>query len=324
MGASLEIIGTESLGVRGLSCLITSGERRIVIDPGVALGYLRYGLLPHPLQVVEGERVRQKIIKALTMATDVVFSHFHGDHIPLREANPYQLAIRHLPVNFQNICCWSKATDSPGKQMKQRAQDLKELSGPNFHVAEGRSIGPMTFSRAMPHGVSKSSKGSTVMMTYINLGDKAFLHASDIQLLDAATIDLIIALQPDIVLAAGPPLYLKALPDKLRNTAWENGLHLAQNVETLILDHHLMRDHQGPAWLEDLSAKVGRQVYCAADFMGRNRLLFEAARVELYESMPIPARWHEEYAKGSLNAEDWLREALENDESRRGVAYQRR
>ncbi|MFT5702367.1 MAG: putative metallo-beta-lactamase superfamily hydrolase [Desulforhopalus sp.] len=177
MTTSIEIIGTESLGVRGLSCLVKAGKRRIVIDPGVALGYIRHGLLPHPLQVAEGERVRQRIIKALTEATDVVFSHFHGDHIPLKEANPYQLAIRHLPVNFPNICYWSKSLDSLREKMKQRAQGLQQFLGSNFHVAEGCSTGPMTFSKAVPHGGgTKGCRQATVMMTRIEVGDKVFLH----------------------------------------------------------------------------------------------------------------------------------------------------
>ena len=297
MNKSIEIIGTESLGVRGLSCFVKAGKRRILIDPGVALGYIRHGLLPHPLQVAEGERVRQRIIEALKSATDVVFSHFHGDHIPLQKANPYQLAISQLPKNFQNLCCWSKSSDSLGEKMKLRAQDLRELLGPNFHVAEGLSDGPMTFSKAMPHG-AQGSKLGTVMMTRINLGEKVFLHASDIQLLDSATIDFIIAWQADIVLAAGPPLYIETLSEELRMTAWENGLRLAQNVDILILDHHLMRGQQGPAWLEALSEKTGKQVYCAADFMGKKRLLFEAGRTNLYETMPVPTNWHELYAKG--------------------------
>ena len=150
MNKSIEIIGTESLGVRGLSCLIQAGNRRIVIDPGVALGYIRHGLLPHPRQVAEGERVRQRIIEALQEATDVVFSHFHGDHIPLREANPYQLAIQDLPTHFQNLCGWSKSAEYLGEKMKQRAHDLVKLLGPNLQMAEGVSDGPMTFSKAMP------------------------------------------------------------------------------------------------------------------------------------------------------------------------------
>ncbi|MEA1922106.1 MAG: hypothetical protein U9N63_05565 [Pseudomonadota bacterium] len=297
MNKSIEIIGTESLGVRGLSCFVKAGKRRILIDPGVALGYIRHGLLPHPIQIAEGERVQQRIIEALERTTDVVFSHFHGDHIPLQKANPYQLAIRQLPENFQNICCWSKSSDSLGEKMKQRAQDLRALLGSNFHMAEGLSDGPMSFSKAMPHG-ARGSKLGTVMMTRINLGDKVFLHTSDIQLLDSATIDFIIAWQPDIVLAAGPPLYIETLSDELRTAAWENGLRLAHNVDILILDHHLMRDQRGPAWLEDLSAKAGKRIYCAADFMGKKRLLLEAGRTKLYETMPVPTNWHELYAGG--------------------------
>lgn len=305
MCKSIEIIGTESLGVRGLSCFVKAGKRRILIDPGVALGYIRHGLLPHPLQVAEGERVRHRIIEALTEATDVVFSHFHGDHVPLREANPYQLAIHHLPENFQNMCCWSLSINSVGEKMKQRGRDLRDLLGPNFHVAEGISDGPMNFSKAMPHG-TKGSKQGTVMMTRINVGDTVFLHASDIQLLDHDTVDFIIAWQADIVLAAGPPLYLEKLTEELRTVAWKNGLRLARNVEILVLDHHLMRDQQGPAWLEALSAQAGKQVYCAADFMGGKRLLLEADRTKLYKTMPVPTYWHEEYAKGLISAEDYI------------------
>jgi len=305
MEPSIEIIGTESLGVRGLSCLIKVGNRRIVIDPGVALGYMRHGLLPHPLQVAEGERVRRRIIEALTEATEVVFSHFHGDHIPLREANPYQLAIRHLPENFRNICCWSRSLSDPNEKMTRRGQELKELLGSNFHVADGLSCGLMTFSEVKPHG-TKGSKQGTVMMTLIDCGNTRFLHSSDIQLLDTATVDFIIAWQPDVVLAAGPPLYLEKLTEELRAKAWENGLRLARDVNIVILDHHLMRDQQGPAWLKALSATAGKQVYCAADFMGKKRLLLEAERTALYETMPVPTRWHEEYAKGLVSTEDYI------------------
>jgi hypothetical protein len=71
----IEIIGTESLGVRGLSCKIETKERKILIDPGIALGYNRYGLLPHPFQVAVGRVIRERIISALRSATDVVISH---------------------------------------------------------------------------------------------------------------------------------------------------------------------------------------------------------------------------------------------------------
>ena len=75
----IEIISTESLGVRGMCCFVETGDRKILIDPGAALGYKRHGLLPHPYQVAFGEKVKELIIKKWCIATDAVISHFHGD-----------------------------------------------------------------------------------------------------------------------------------------------------------------------------------------------------------------------------------------------------
>lgn len=305
MDMTIEIIGTESLGVRGLCCFVITGKHRIVIDPGVALGLIRHGLLPHPVQIAEGERVRKRIVEVLTEATDVVLSHFHGDHIPLQDANPYQLAIHQLPQNFSRIPCWSKSRDGLRDIMHKRAQDLQDISGAHFHVAEGCSEGPMTFSKAVPHGTKRSGQG-TVMMTSISANGTVFLHTSDIQLLDFDTVDYIIDCKPDIVLAGGPPLYLKRLTNELRAVAWENSLRLAKNVDTLIIDHHLMRDEQGPAWLEELSVKSGTKVYCSADFMGRKRLLYEAERTKLYQAIPVAPCWHKKYAKGLNSTAEYI------------------
>lgn len=49
----IQILGAESLGVRGLSCVVEV-KGKIVIDPGLALGYQRYRLPPHPAQVAVG------------------------------------------------------------------------------------------------------------------------------------------------------------------------------------------------------------------------------------------------------------------------------
>jgi len=88
----LAVLSAESLGARGLCCRVETADRVIVIDPGVALGAWRHRLPPHPVQIAAGDANRRRIVEALDDATDVVFSHFHGDHVPLRDANPYQLA----------------------------------------------------------------------------------------------------------------------------------------------------------------------------------------------------------------------------------------
>ena len=300
----LEIIGAESLGVRSLCCLISLPDRRVVVDPGVALGYRRHGLLPHPLQVAVGRRVHERILRALDNATDVVFSHFHGDHVPLADANPYQLSTEALPSRFGELRCWAKSDADLSTVMSKRFHDLAELSGENIQIAEGRSEGPMSFSRAVPHG-ARDNRG-TLMMTRIEMGDRVFVHASDIQLLDDSTVSKVISWQPDIVLAAGPPLYLDRLNDTEIERAWNNAVRLAENIDVVILEHHLMRSKEGAIWLDKLADTVGRKVYCAADFMGRPRQFLEAERAHLYESMPVPGTWHDDYVRGRVDPDDYL------------------
>lgn len=304
---NIEIIGAESLGVRSLCCLVILPDRRIIIDPGVSLGYVRHGLLPHPLQIAEGRKVRDKILNHLKNANDVVFSHFHGDHVPLLHANPYQLSVQALPSCFSELRCWSKSRDDLSSKMLIRFQHLEDVLGANMQIAEGLTQGPLSFSKAVPHGLSNSIMGS-LMMTRIELEGHVFVHASDIQLLDAPTVDKVIDWQPGIVLAAGPPLYLKKLSQVERGLAWDNALRLAKNVDTVILDHHLMRSEEGSVWLGQLSEEVGKKIYCAADFMGKPRQLLEANRRQLYEQMPVLDGWHNNYAENQSILDEYLRD----------------
>ena len=72
----IEILGTESLGVRGLCCFVETKNRKILIDPGIALGYIRHRLLPHPFQIAIDEKIQKKIIEKWIGATDIIISHF--------------------------------------------------------------------------------------------------------------------------------------------------------------------------------------------------------------------------------------------------------
>ena len=297
---SINIIGTESLGVRGMCCLVTSGNHKILIDPGVALGYQRHGLRPHPLQVARGIKVRQEIIRHMASATDIVFSHFHGDHVPLAHANPYQLSLKQIPVLSPGLRVWAMSEEGLSPLMCRRAAKLSERYGARMRTAEGCSEGMLSFSSPVPHGAAESGFGS-VMMTCISTDDGIFVHAADIQLLDSGAIEKIIEWNPNILFAAGPPLYLGALTGMMRKQAWENGLRLAMNIDTLIVDHHLMRSTQGLIWLDNLSRAAGKKIYCAADFMNRPRLLLEAERGDLYKASPVPENWHDDYEKGRIN-----------------------
>jgi len=296
----LDILGTESLGVRGLSCVVKVEDRKIVIDPGLALGYQRHGLLPHPAQVAVGEQVRRKILAELKGTTDVVMSHFHGDHVPLPAANPYQLKAQQVAPLCRAVRFWTKGPEGLSHNMLRRKKSLCGVLGRDLPNAEGQSDGPLAFSLPVPHGERYGRLG-TVMMTRIEGEDTVFVHASDIQLLDSAAVSLILAWRPDVVLVSGPPIHLSWLSSRRREVAWKNALQLARHVDTLILDHHLLRCEEGLSWLSRLSSETGHRVICAADFMERPRCLLEARRVQLYEEMPVPKGWHKAYARGDAD-----------------------
>ena len=296
----IEILGAESLGVRGLSCVVEVEDRKIVIDPGLALGYHRYGLLPHPAQVAVGEQVRWKIIAALKDATDVVMSHFHGDHVPLPDANPYQLKAQQVAPLCHTVRFWAKGPEGLSHNMLRRKKSLCEVLGRDLLNAEGQSDGPLAFSPPVPHG-ERNGRLGMVMMTRIEDEGTVFVHASDIQLLNGEAVSLILAWQPNIAFVGGPPLYLSWLSSKRRWGAWRNARQLARHVDTLILDHHLLRCEEGLSWLDRLSSETGHRVICAADFMERPRCLLEARRKQLYKEMPVSPGWHKAYARGDAD-----------------------
>ena len=300
----IKILGTESFGVRGLCCVVEIRDRNIVIDPGLALGYRRFNLLPHPFQIVVGRKVRKDIIHALKNCTDLVISHYHGDHIPLVEANPYQLSAQEITSYLKKPRLWCKGLQDVSAAMAKRCKDLSEILDREISSAEGETDGVLSFSRSMPHG-EREKKLSTVMMVRVKEKNEVFVHASDIQLLDDEPIKQILEWKPDVVLTSGPPLYLPQLSLRKRKKAWENALILGNEVRTFILDHHLLRCEEGYRFIKDLSESTGHSVYCAADYMGKRPLLLEAWRSRLYREMPVPKGWHKSYTRGQANFEPY-------------------
>jgi predicted metallo-beta-lactamase superfamily hydrolase len=306
----IEIIGAESLGVRSLCTVVKTKDRRIVIDPGVALGYRRHGLLPHPVQIEASERTRKLIVKTLKDATDIVISHYHGDHIPLVDANPYQLSVERVAKLFMCPRLWAKGTQGLSLNQARRAKNLADRLDWVLPVAEGITDGSLTFSLPVPHGKGDRC-GNGVMMTRIEEEGEVFVHASDIQMLNDDAISRIVAWHPNIVFASGPPIYLPSLSLQEREDALHRTLQLAKHVDILILDHHLMRSRKGEQWLDYVSSITSHRVICAADFMGLRRNLLEAERVSWYKKLPVPAGWHEAYAKGEIDiGHEWSEGAL--------------
>ncbi|MGM0365261.1 MAG: MBL fold metallo-hydrolase [Actinomycetota bacterium] len=302
----IEIIGTESLGVRGMCCFVETGKRKILIDPGIALGYFRYGLLPHPYQAAVGNMVAKKIIERWSIATDIVFSHFHGDHVPLQDANPYQLDLRKLTGINKNIRIWTKMLSHLSPLEKRRADSISSVLSQELIEAEGRKESPLTFSEQVLHGDGDNNP-VTVMMTKIE-EDFIFVHASDIQLFSTSTIMSIMEWKPDVVFVDGPALYLSdKIGQELIDKARDNAVKLSRKTGILIIDHHLMRSSQGEIWMEGLKSSVESKIICGADFMGEPRRMLEARRSSLYEQMPVAKNWHQRYARGKASPDHYLK-----------------
>lgn len=300
----IEILGCESFGARSLSCLVKTDERAILIDPGVALARLRSGLLPHPIEIAAAFRIREKILSAFGQATDVVISHFHGDHMPMKAQDPYQLPMEALP-SLDGINFWCKGPEKISGLSLKRRREFSDFLGFSLPASEGRKSDNMDFSSPVPHGAREKGFG-TVMMTRISEGDELFVHSSDIQLLDREAVLKVLAWEPTIVFASGPPLYLSHHVPEAPKYALENALLLAENAYTLILDHHLLRSLEGYRWLKELAGKVENQVFCAAEFMGKEPELLEAQRKAFYEKLPVPQGWHEAYARGEAGFGEYL------------------
>ncbi len=295
----IHILGTESLGVRGLCCVVETDKRRIVIDPGVALGYMRAGRLPHPIQVEVGAQVRQTIIDHLQTATDVVFSHYHGDHIPLADANPFQLSLDRVADQLRSTRLWMKRLAGETPHIAGRQQCLFEAIGREVAPCDGETHGRMKFSGLMPHGLPEAHTG-TVMMTRIEDKGKVFVHASDIQLLDDAPLSQILDWEPAILLVSGPPLYRGVSSEDVAKAAGRVRL-LAEKIDLCIIDHHLLRCEEGIQWLDAFKQETRGRVMCAADFMQCPRWFLEAEREQLYQQFPVPPGWHDAYAKRILS-----------------------
>lgn len=287
------------MGVRSMAVAVRTDERTVVIDPGVALGMLRGGLPPHPLEIAAADAARTRILDALAGATDLVVTHYHGDHIPLAEPAPSQLGCADLP-DLAGARLWCKGPEGISRTSLARRRDLERCLSRPLESAEGTGDAQVRCSHGVLHGSLASHLG-TVMMVRIAEGDEAFVYASDMQMIDDAAVATIYAWAPSTLLVSGPPLYLRDLSMADRKSAWLNALFLAGVVPTLVLDHHLMRSATGLAWLGHLADRTGNRVCSGAAFMGGEPRLLEAHRPSLYAAVPVPEGWHEAYARGEAD-----------------------
>jgi predicted metallo-beta-lactamase superfamily hydrolase len=89
----------DSFGVRSMATFVETDDVAVLIDPGVSLAPIRYGLPPHP---IEEHRMNERWadIKAHVARSDVlIVTHYHYDHydpksLKSTKARSFTLSIR--------------------------------------------------------------------------------------------------------------------------------------------------------------------------------------------------------------------------------------
>jgi len=281
----VEIIGTDSMGVRGMATFVETKDVRIFIDPSAALGPLRYGLRPHSLEVEELEKRWKRIMGYASKSDVIIISHYHYDHY-----NPNE----YVGKIYKNKKVFVKhPTENINLSQRKRAREFLEVL-PSFakeiNYSDNGKVKfnetKIEFSNAVPHG--PTTRLGYVIETSINDGKNSFLHTGDVEgpALEEQ-VEFILRHKPEIVFLDGPLSYIiyRYGNENLRKAIKNMKRILDSGVETLVYDHHFLRDKK---YLELITpvkrygANLGKHVLTGAEFMDEKNRPLELMRKELY------------------------------------------
>ena len=268
-------IASDSLGVRSLSVFIDSPVK-IFIDPSAALGPRRYGLPPKPVEYETLQKFKDEIRRMAAEAEILVISHYHYDHYDPNEEfySGKRVFAKHWKEKI------NRSQRIRAEEFHRRFADRAEIiyaDGKKFDLG-GVEI---KFSPPFPHGNEKTRLGF-VIMTTVDDGEKRVLHASDVEgpIVEEAA-DYIIGESPDIVIVDGPATYFlgyRFSQEDLERSI-KNLKRIAEAVDKVILDHHLLRDLK----YRERFAEVYEygNVVTFAEYNGEEIRMLEAHRREL-------------------------------------------
>jgi predicted metallo-beta-lactamase superfamily hydrolase len=295
-------LAAESFGVRSMCTYVETRDVRVLLDGGVSLCPIRYGLPPHPQEFRAIIEARRKISEAARKAELVTISHYHHDHV--------------TPSFEDWLSNWTQADDTArqiyeGKEIlaknpkeqinysqRERGWLFQKTSGryvSKFEVADGKTFTfgstNMRFSEPVPHGLENTELGWVLMAT-IEFEGERFLFAPDVQgPMSIRTLTIVLDERPQLLMVGGPPLYLTSF--KVSEEQAQNGLNnlerIVEAVPHVILEHHLLRDENWREKTTDVfysAYNSGHTLQTAAEFVGAKNAFLEAARKKLFKEDP--------------------------------------
>ncbi len=281
-------LSSDSMGARSMATLVETKELRIMIDPGVALGPSRYGLPPHPKEWERMEEHWREIVRHADRSDLIVVTHYHYDH-----HNPWE----GLEIYEDKRVLVKDPRNEINQSQRGRASFfLKRIEGvARVEVADGRKLVEgetlLEFSTPVFHGTN--SRLGYVIEVFVREGEDSFLFTSDVEgpsLEDQ--VRFILERRPKIVMVDGPMTYMlgyrysrASLEASVRNLS-----AVLDVVETLVVDHHLLRDL---GWSEKIGSlfikgrEIGKKILTSNELANKSLDMLEARRKELYETYPV-------------------------------------
>jgi predicted metallo-beta-lactamase superfamily hydrolase len=280
-------IAFDSFGVRSMACFIKTGDKKILIDPGVSLAPLRYGLEPHSLELKRLEECWRNVVKFASESDILIITHYHYDHY-----NPWE----NLEIYKDKLVLIKHPTEYINFSQRQRAFFfLEKIKGlPNkIEYCDGKSFKfnktRIEFSNPVFHGTNQ--RLGWVVEVLIEEEKEKLVFTSDVEgLAIEDQINFILQNKPDFLIIDGPMTYMLGYRYSYESlkASLENLIKIIEEtlVKIIILDHHLMRDLKYKEKILPVSKageKNGVKVISAAEFLGKSIEMLEAGRKELYQ-----------------------------------------
>jgi len=268
-----------------MATFVETDDLKVLIDPGVALAPVRYGLEPHPLEWQRLDEAWEAIKQYAENAEVLIVTHYHYDHHDPGSPELYKNKTVFIKHPTQNI---------NRSQQERAALFLEAIKGmpKKLEVADGKNfqLGKtfINFSKAVCHGTNP--RLGYVTEVSIKSNSEKFLYTSDVEgpsLEDQ--IGFILAEKPDVLFVDGPMTYMLGYRYSYKSLEISNN-NLVKAIKetslnTLVLDHHFLRDLNYKARIKpvyEAAEKRGVKVVTAAELCGRKIEMLEASRRELY------------------------------------------
>jgi predicted metallo-beta-lactamase superfamily hydrolase len=280
----------DSFSVRSQCVKVVTKDCKILIDPGVALGPIRYGLSPSILEWKELETARKKIMEESKDCDIIIVTHYHYDHIPLPEDEEFTKTVftgkKVYTKDIHKFINYSQR--DRGREFENELKDITK----SFEFADKKEIKigktSIIFSHPVFHGQLKTKLGYVIMVCVKN-GRDCFVYGSDAQgPIDQKAVEFVIQNNPNILILDGPITYMLhyRLSEKDFKTAINNMKKIIDKVraEKIIYDHHLTRDLKYVERIKEVisyARKKHKKIITAADHIGEKNLFLEARRKEL-------------------------------------------